>query len=230
MITQSISKIYLLVLLAFSLLLTTCPSLAALPTPLFTKLQNVPTLDLNQPYLESPDYVPLGLPITRPTPEQKHAIIRKNKTLAHCTFIGANIELDNQISTQEFLFTPSNTCIKPTRYQVKPFWILQQKDNKHPKVLIADKSHRIRIWQKDNYPYRRIESILKSTAPSRYTKQPIPVMCHGNWHFRNGSYHYQKDYVEVYRSDPMSQGKTWVVVEALDPYAIIDRSYNCPTQ
>lgn len=210
----------------------------SLSPSLFNKLKNVPTLDLANPRLESTEYKALGLPIIQPTPQQKAAIranIKKtpdtiNKkipNIENCQWIGVNIELDDQNSTQEYLFTPTNACSKPTSSQSKPFWIVQQMGNKAPQVLIADHAYQVRIWKKEAAAKRRIETITKGNAPSRYTQKPIDVRCHSNWSFMGGGYQYRPDYIEVYRSDASSRGKTWVIVEGQDPYVAIDQNFRC---
>ncbi|MBK8452469.1 MAG: hypothetical protein WAQ53_16600 [Thiofilum sp.] len=206
---------------------------------LFNKLKNTPTLDLANPRLESPHYKPLGLAIIRPSAEQKTAILNKSiqnlsipaNLLARCNFIGVNIELDDQLNTSEYLFTPDNSCLKLNSYQSKPFWILQHSANQAPKVVVADSAYQVRILKKAAGSAKRpIETILKGSAPSRYTQKPMEVRCHGLWNFTASGYTQSSDqsYIEVYRSTPSSSAKSWVIVEGQDPYVALDQHYRCP--
>lgn len=231
---------------AIFILSTHSNSIAATPSKLspdlFNKLLNVPTLDLVNPRIESSEYKPLGLPILSPTAAQKAAIISKFKstqnpinknypTLEKCQLVGVNIELDNQANTHEYLFTPANNCGRPSKYQSKPFWIIQQIGNQAPKVLVSDEAYQVRIWQKETgSTKRRIETIAKSSAMSRYTQKPVEVRCHSNWNFIGGNYSYRPDYNEVYRSTSSSRGKTWVIVDGQDPFVAIDQNFRCIAQ
>lgn len=129
------------------------------------------------------------------------------------------------------MFTPENNCLKINGYKSKPFWILQQKENQVPQILITDRAYQVRVWSKEaRMTHRRIETILKGNAPSRYTQKPIEVKCHESWSFMSGRYIQVPDqnYLEVYRSTPSSNTKTWVIVEGQDPYVKISDAYRCP--
>ncbi|WP_020559618.1 hypothetical protein [Thiofilum flexile] len=235
-------KIKLLTLLISGFTFIAITSYAEQGTPnaaLFNKLKNTPTLDLAHPKLESADYKPLGLPIIQATPAQKAAVLAKlkhpsslNKNYTHlekCAWIGVNIELDNQSTTREYLFTPANSCGKPNAYQSKPFGIIQHIANQPPKVIVVDEAYQVRVWQKEaGNTQRRIETIKKGQAPSRYTQKPMEVRCHSNWSFSGGEYHYRPDYIEAYRATPSSSSKAWVIVEGQDPYVAIDQNFRCP--
>lgn len=242
MINKPSLKVSVFVLVLFGLAFNHLNSYAApnvLPPDLFNKLKNTPTLDLANPRLESPHYKPLGLPIIRPNAEQKKTILNKSlqslsipaNLLAHCNFSGVNIELDDQANTGEYLFTPDNSCLKLNSYQSKPFWILQDSASQVPKVVVADNAYQVRILKKTAASSKRpIETILKGSAPSRYTQKPVEVRCHGLWSF-TGSVYTQSSgqaYIEVYRSIHNSRAKEWVIVEGQDPYVALDQYYRCP--
>lgn len=214
---------------------TTYAETNSLNPSLFNKLKNTPTLDLANPRLESADYKPLGLALISANPEQKAIILNNSSTaqssLAKCNFNGVNIELDDQINTREYLFTPDNNCLKLNAYKSKPFWILQYTTNQTPQMVLSTTAYQVRIWKKEaGATKRRIETILNGSALSRYTQKPVEVRCHSAWSFTGSTYTQRTDqsYVEVYRSTPSSSAKSWVVVEGQDPYVALDQNYRCP--
>lgn len=211
-----------------------------LDTTIFNKLKGGPTLDLVEDGLESKGYQPNGYPVLPLPAPLKAAILTHEQgsptpytpsasALASCQFSGMRIELDDKADTAEWLFTPDNRCGKQSPHQVKTFWILQQVSNEQPKVLLADRTFRVRIAPKEAaQPMRRVALMLKSKAPSSYTGKLMDVQCHLSWKYANGTYQKFREFVEVYRQDPMLSGTNWMQVYGSDPYANVDSRYQCP--
>ncbi len=208
----------------------------ALNAELFSKLQNVPTLDLANPRLESSDYAPLGLKVFTAPLNIKQAILRYEKNqpsaatpnLNRCRLQALNVETDNDPKTWEWLVTYPNACARLTPRKVKSFWLVQRAADGQMQVLLAERAYQVRIWQdKPRHNGRRIEVMLQDSVPSRYTQEAIPVQCHTMYQFNGHQYSPMANTVQVYRDDPMSAGKEWRDVTGADPYAQVDQNYQC---
>ena len=212
------------------------PSRPTLDPTLFHKLQNVPTLDLANARLESNDYVPLGLKVTPVSAELKQAILNyeKNRPIAgtpnlnNCRLQAVNVETDDDPRTWEWLVTYPNFCTRLSPRKIKTFWLVQANEQGQLQVLLAERAYQVRIWQdKPSHNGRRIEIMLQDSVPSRYTQEAIPVQCHTMYAFNGQTYALSQRSIQVYRDDPMSAGKDWRDVTGVDPYAQVDRNYQC---
>ena len=202
-------------------------------------LMGVINLELAQKDLKSTTYLSPSLPVLPMPASMKMVVLAQEQIqstfssltsehLAQCQFLGVKVELDDNPKTSEWLFTTDNVCTHLKVNQSKPFWILSQANDNKPTVLIADRAFQVRIWQQEaGNTMRRIAVMTKATAPSHYTKQPMNVQCHASWINKNGTYQRIREFVEVYREDPMSKGKNWEVVAGQDPYAAVDSRFEC---
>jgi hypothetical protein len=218
---------------------TAIPNTEAKEEYLLPPLMDVINLELAQKDLKSTTYSSPSLPVLPIPASMKMVVLAQEQIqstfnslapeqLAQCQFLGVKVELDDNLKTSEWLFTTDNVCTHLKVNQNKPFWVLSQVNNDKPRVLIADRAFQVRIWQQETgNAMRRVAVMTKATAPSHYTKQPMDVQCHASWVNKNGTYQRVREFVEVYREDPMSKGKNWEVVEGQDPYAAVDSRFEC---
>ena len=203
---------------------------------LFKTLQNVPTFDLANPRLESRDYAPLGLKVITAPAQVKQTILSYEKTQANaaspnlnqCRLQAVNVETDNNANTVEWLVTSANFCTRLSPRKVKSFWLVQEASNGQLRVLLAERAYQVRIWQdKPSHNGRRLELMLQDNAASRYTNERLPVQCHAMYQFNGQHYTLTSSRIQVYREDPMSNGKAWRDVTGADPYAQVDDNFQC---
>ena len=208
----------------------------SLETGLFRKLQNVPTLALANPRLESNDYAALGLKVITAPANVKQTILNYEKNrpslatpnLNKCPLQAVNVETDNNPKTWEWLVTYPNACARLNAGKVKSFWLVQRSANGQLQVLLAERAYQVRIWQdKPSHNGRRIEVMLQDSVGSRYNDTAIPVQCYTMYQFNGRQYSPMVHSVQVYRDDPMSAGKDWRDVTGADPYAQVDQHYQC---
>ena len=203
---------------------------------LFRKLQNVPTLALASPRLESNDYAALGLKVITAPANVKQTILNYEKNrpslatpnLNKCPLQAVNVETDNNPKTWEWVVTYPNACVRLNSSKVKSFWLVQRSANGQMQVLLAERAYQVRIWQdKPSHNGRRIEVMLQDSVGSRYTNAAIPVQCYTMYQFNGLQYSPMARAIQVYRDDPMSNGKAWRDVTGADPYAQVDDNFQC---
>jgi len=216
------------------------------PRLLNTLQHNAINIDLNNPVLESSSYKALGLSLIDIPPTMQALIVTHEKTrptrytqkfkvLAQCHLIGLRIELDDQHKTAEWLITPDNHCPNHSPNKIKPFWIVQQDVTGKREVKVAGRTQGLSIWKKsrnnDKNKARVIAMHIEVTKPSRFTGEPLPVICHAFWEEDNAEgYAYQNGFVEVYREDSMLPYKQWMPVHGEDDWVKISSDFVCPVE
>ena len=206
---------------------------------LFRKLVNEELkIDLNEKGLESQAYQAVGLPVAIVPTTLKQAILdherdiptpssQKVGVFGKCQFIGTRIELDDRQPTAEWLVTPDSRCSSRSPNKVKTYWVIQKAQSGKLSVLIADRGKTLSIWKKDKAPLRFIMTDIEITQPSKFTKKPVPVMCHKSWTYISGKYVSKYAGVEVYKDDPMSPYPQWIPVSGTDSLTNIDENFQC---
>ncbi|PIE00681.1 MAG: hypothetical protein CSA79_02685 [Thiothrix nivea] len=100
----------------------------------------------------------------------------------NCQLFGVNIQLSDQPDTRQWLVAPLPPCGKYKYAPLNlPFWLVEQKQGKSPRVLLAYRAHYLITWIKKHENYADIRMTYQSLDGNEMSI---------DWHYQGNEYVY----------------------------------------